>query len=748
LGSPVSELNSPPDVAPGANDLELSLAQAVAGREAWRERDTIISRKDGRSAFIRHVLDNIPRYRALAASVRSSAGHRDEVSLDQFPIVSRSDVASDRLGFLSARAETADAPLVAKTSGSTGRPLTVRFGQAEWYELNQASYARIARNLPELEPVIRPGQLSVAMIHEGPNRQNTQTILLEMNCSVFARFVLRGETSNDQGVVNALRAMPPPILYGKAKYLLRLADLDAAMVPRQTAIKPGAILVSGENLYRDQRNALERAYGCRVINAYTSVEGGLIGLECPLGGGLHVDGSRTELEILRADGVVDLAGDGEFVVTNFWNWTMPFVRYRTGDFGEVRRQTCRCGHSGATIARLDGREVGIFECASDRTATSNLDDVFSGIGIKEFQIDQVGPDSFELHWVAGSAAVDPESQERQMVARLATHLGKAVVRAHQHASLSGLRAKGRRYVSTWRGRAATQPAAFAPKKVSMPAGARSLAVSPDARLAAVAVDRSVQIWDLRQVVNIQSMPGGDRIARARFSPTDGILAWGDRRGDVAMFGTAAEGRRISSIAAGHPVADVCFSFDGEILVGGGADGWLGCWSVADASLLRQVQAHAGAVTAIAASPIARLIASADRTGAGDLQVRSVPDFELMAQLPAAAGVLSLDFMVDEHILAVGLANGCVEVWNLETLTRIVAFQHSGPVTAVAFAQSAQLLVAGNQAGAIKAWHVWRSTEAFAVQAHAGAVQGFAFLSEGDGFVSIGADSSVNFWPLS
>src|SRR5213592_2554133 len=103
----------------------------MEAREAWLRHREVIAGSDGPVTFLRHVLATVGYYRELARSVDTAYP-----CLELFPLLTRAIVTSERLEFLSSHAETAHVPLFAKTSGSTGRPLTVRFGQAEWYELN------------------------------------------------------------------------------------------------------------------------------------------------------------------------------------------------------------------------------------------------------------------------------------------------------------------------------------------------------------------------------------------------------------------------------------------------------------------------------------------------------------------------------------------------------------------------------------------------------------------------------------
>src|SRR5207253_318665 len=141
-----------------------------------------------------------------------------------------------------------------------------------------------------------PGELAVAIVSDERNRPAAGVVLLGLRCSWLRRFVLGRSQASDERILAYLRARRVPLLYGKATYLSKLAELDAAH--GGPTIKPRALFCSGANLFADERVALERHFGCTITNAYTSAEGGLIALECPASGELHVQAPGIQLEVI------------------------------------------------------------------------------------------------------------------------------------------------------------------------------------------------------------------------------------------------------------------------------------------------------------------------------------------------------------------------------------------------------------------------------------------------------------------
>jgi len=94
---------------------------------------------------------------------------------------------------------------------------------------------------------------------------------------------------------------------------------------------------NGRKAYSHQRETISRVFGCGVFDCYGSSEVVNIASECPHGR-MHVNTDFVVLEVDRA-GIVS----GEpvpFIVTGLWNHTMPFIRYRNEDCGELMDGVC------------------------------------------------------------------------------------------------------------------------------------------------------------------------------------------------------------------------------------------------------------------------------------------------------------------------------------------------------------------------------------------------------------------------
>jgi phenylacetate-CoA ligase len=103
-------------------------------------------------------------------------------------------------------------------------------------------------------------------------------------------------------------------------------------------------------------SAIERAFGCAVVNHYSSYEVLHVAQTCPDHPALmHVDGERVILRVVREDGHAAAPGEsGRIVITDLGNWVMPFINYDTGDWAQAG-PPCPCGRGFPTLQSIEGR---------------------------------------------------------------------------------------------------------------------------------------------------------------------------------------------------------------------------------------------------------------------------------------------------------------------------------------------------------------------------------------------------------
>ena len=97
-------------------------------------------------------------------------------------------------------------------------------------------------------------------------------------------------------------------------------------------------LISGsEMLYDQTRQEMERYFGCRCVSRYSNEENGILAQDTDVNNLFMVNEAHYYIEIMKMD-KDEPAPEGEIgrvVVTDFFNYAMPMIRYDTGDVGSM-----------------------------------------------------------------------------------------------------------------------------------------------------------------------------------------------------------------------------------------------------------------------------------------------------------------------------------------------------------------------------------------------------------------------------
>jgi phenylacetate-CoA ligase len=142
-----------------------------------------------------------------------------------------------------------------------------------------------------------------------------------------------------------LRSFPSP-LYEIARYIKGNGN---------SGISIRGIITTGEPLFQHQRELFMQVFGCPVYDSYRSREAGPIAQECSAQQGLHINAESLYMETIQLDRYHNFDGGGEIVITDLYNYGMPFIRYRMGDMGIISAESCNCGRTLPLLKCVAGR---------------------------------------------------------------------------------------------------------------------------------------------------------------------------------------------------------------------------------------------------------------------------------------------------------------------------------------------------------------------------------------------------------
>jgi phenylacetate-CoA ligase len=161
-----------------------------------------------------------------------------------------------------------------------------------------------------------------------------------------------------------------------------------------------AVFSGSENVYPGQAEFIEEALQTRFFSWYGQSEKVILAGECEHSHDYHVFPQYGYTEILGTDGSIipweNTDERGELVGTGFMNMSMPFIRYKTGDFATIDGWGCKeCGRDYPMIKDVHGRWlqdmlVGKSGALVSMTALNMHSTVFDNVSQYQFHQDSSG----------------------------------------------------------------------------------------------------------------------------------------------------------------------------------------------------------------------------------------------------------------------------------------------------------------------------------------------------------------------
>jgi len=298
-----------------------------------------------RSVFA-HAVATVPYYRERFAPWRS--GIESWERYRELPVSSRADVQQAGSDMHSSESPPAHGPLMkTESSGSTGRPLVTlgsAWTQMMWHALLLRDHLWQGRDLG--------GKLAAIRSFAEPGRAGNWGAATAAFTTGEA--VVRGLSEDIDEQLRWLVQEDPEYLLAYATNMQALAARSLELSLRLPKLRQ--VRTYGEMLRPDARRIVREAWGVAIVDSYSSEELGNIALQCPQSGNYHVQAESLIVEVLDESGKPCPPGTiGQLFVTTLQNFSMPLIRYASGDFAEVAGP-CACGRGLPALSRIIGRQ--------------------------------------------------------------------------------------------------------------------------------------------------------------------------------------------------------------------------------------------------------------------------------------------------------------------------------------------------------------------------------------------------------
>lgn len=285
--------------------------------------------------LVMHACGTVPYYRQRFADAGvDPASIRTVADLARIPPTTKADLQAAGIDAITSDAVPPAACITEKTSGSSGRPFEMRLDR-RWIAVRNAMFLRA------LSATGYRLHERLLLVSGGPLRRGRWPMQW--------RYVPFELTATD--LVAHINAFRPHVLYGWVTPLRQLAEhvgADGGLLHR-----PRAIVTTAEAVDAPTRRLLADALGGDVFQIYGLTEMGAMAWECTAHRGMH----------LAEDVIVTEQVEGRLVLTNLALYSMPLIRYDSGDLAPpIARVTgdapaCRCGCRYDVVAHVEGRLV-------------------------------------------------------------------------------------------------------------------------------------------------------------------------------------------------------------------------------------------------------------------------------------------------------------------------------------------------------------------------------------------------------
>lgn len=364
--------------------------------------------------LLQFCIDEIPYYRETWAEIGFT--HSDDFkSMDDFyklPILTKDIIIANQDRLISDKFK--EGALSKTTSGSTGKSMRIELS-AESEQRRQAvmwrGYSRAGAGIGK--------KVMYLWGSEVVDRGFLWTLKNNLHNKFFNRKMLNANEMNENNMDYYLNEINKYKAYAIVSFVNPLYELAKFINKGRIKIvhSPEAIITGAEALSDIQKEAIEKAFRCKVYNTFGCREFMLIGSECDEQNGFHTNIDHLVVETINDDGESVKGEMGELIITDLHNYRMPFIRYANGDMAVLseKNDACSCGSPLPKIKEISGRKLDMLRTPNGKIIQGLMfAHLFKDlIGLCNYQIIQNEIDTFDINFIV-NAVYDHESSENQV----------------------------------------------------------------------------------------------------------------------------------------------------------------------------------------------------------------------------------------------------------------------------------------------------------------------------------------------
>lgn len=312
-------------------------------------------------SIITHAYNNVPYYKKMMRDLNIKPEMINTVEdLKLFPLITKSDIRQNASAF---KAKNKLFVIKNPTGGTTGSPLIMKTTHQE------LSYSAALYEVREKEQFgVFTGEKTATFLGKQIVDPKNSTLPYWRSCKSLNQTMYSVYHMNKQTIqyyIENLRADTPKYITGYVTPVYQIAQFIVSNKLPPISIK--AVFLSSETLHSWQQAIIEEAFLCKVCNGYSQSENVAFISSC-INGKLHVNPDYGVIEFVKVEG----SEYYEIVGTTLFNYSMPLIRYKTGDYVLFERSdTCECSLPLYPIVReIIGRDDSIIKSPSGKIISS------------------------------------------------------------------------------------------------------------------------------------------------------------------------------------------------------------------------------------------------------------------------------------------------------------------------------------------------------------------------------------------
>jgi len=303
--------------------------------------------------LIRHAYKYVPFYHKIFNKNKINPDSIKTVGdLKKIPIINKQDFLKNSPSSIISKKINVDKCHYESTSGTTGQPFRF-FINDKMSDLVGASFVRMFLNTG-----VKFSD-KLVFFEERPRKKT-----FFERIGIWRHFWIPYEPNVEKMVIEIER-INPNFIFG---YPSIIHSILQEKKDKNLRISPTKICSAGEVLTDVFRKDFEIFFESEVYDVYGLAEAvNPVATECSCHNGLHMASDTSFIEFVDEDGEsVGKNEDGRIILTNLFNYAMPFIRYDTGDVGSLIDFKCECGIKFPLMEHPKGRKQNSFIMPSGR----------------------------------------------------------------------------------------------------------------------------------------------------------------------------------------------------------------------------------------------------------------------------------------------------------------------------------------------------------------------------------------------